>query len=135
MAKATLKTQPNAQSVDAFVSAIDDEQKRADSLTIIRLMSKKTKAEPKMWGSSIIGFGERHLKYDSGREMDWFITGFSPRKQNLTLYLGLGGFPHEELVARLGKYTTGKGCLYIKKLTDIDLKMLEALVEASIQEK
>lgn len=97
------------------------------------MMKQVTRAEPKMWGTSIVGFGSRHLKYASGRELDWMLTGFSPRKANITLYI-LGGFEKQaDLLKKLGKYTTGKGCLYIKKLKDIDAKVLKELVRESVQ--
>jgi uncharacterized protein YdhG (YjbR/CyaY superfamily) len=97
------------------------------------MMKKATRAEPKMWGTSIIGFGDYHYKYESGHEGDYFLTGFSPRKQNLTLYI-LGGFDeHEELLNKLGKYSLGKGCLYIKKLEDVDTKVLKELVTRSVK--
>jgi hypothetical protein len=96
-------------------------------------MKKVTKAEPKMWGPAIVGFGEIRLKYDSGRELDWMIVGFSPRKANLTLY-ALGGSEKPELMKRLGKHKTGKGCLYINKLSDVDIKVLEELVTQAVKE-
>jgi len=95
-------------------------------------MKKATKAEPKMWGTGIIGFGDYHYKYESGRENDWFLTGFSPRVQNLTLYM-MGGFDNEVL-KKLGKYKTGKGCLYINKLEDVDVKVLNELITKSVKQ-
>jgi hypothetical protein len=95
-------------------------------------MNKATKAEPKMWGTSIIGFGNIHLKYESGRELDWFPIGFSPRKQSITLYL-MGGLEQRELLDKLGKHSTGKGCLYIKKLEDVDTKVLNKLITTSVK--
>ena len=92
------------------------------------MMKQATKADPKMWGSSIIGFGEQHLVYESGRELDWMKIGFSPRKQNITLYISLD----KALLKKLGKFTTGKGCLYIKKLADVDKKVLKELITASV---
>jgi hypothetical protein len=130
---AELKTKLNDASVTDFLNGIKDAEKRADSFEILKLFQQVTKQEPKMWGSSIIGFGNTHLKYESGRELDWFITGFSPRKQNLTLY-GLGGFNlHTDLLKKLGKYKTGAGCLYINKLKDVDVKVLKELVKQSIK--
>ena len=130
---AELKTKVNDASVDKFLSNVTDETKREDSYKILEMMKKATKAEPKMWGTSIIGFGDYHYKYESGREGDYFLTGFSPRKQNLTLYI-LGGFDeHEELLNKLGKYSLGKGCLYIKKLEDVDAKVLKELVTRSVK--
>ena len=127
---AELKTKLNNASVDKFLKGVKDEQTRADCYQIIEMMNKATKAEPKMWGTSIIGFGNIHLKYESGRELDWFPIGFSPRKQNITLYL-MGGLDQKELLDKLGKYSTGKGCLYIKKLADVDIKVLNKLVTTS----
>ncbi len=130
---AELKTKLNDASVTDFLNGIKDEEKRADSFEILKLMQQVTKQEPKMWGSSIIGFGNTHLKYESGRELDWFITGFSPRKQNLTLYV-LGSFnPHTDLLKKLGKHKTGVGCLYINKLKDVDIKVLKELVKESVK--
>jgi hypothetical protein len=128
-----LKTKVTKASVDKFLRSIKDEQARADCIKIAELMQKVTKTEPKMWGTSIVGFGSYHYKGASGREGDWFITGFSPRKQALTLYL-MGGFDDQaELLARLGKYSTGKGCLYINKLADVDSKVLKELVSRSVK--
>lgn len=130
---AELKTKINDASVIDFLNGIKDVEKRADSFEILKLMQQVTKLEPKMWGTSIIGFGNRHLKYESGRELDWFITGFSPRKQNLTLYV-LGSFnPHTDLLNKLGKHKTGAGCLYINKLKDVDVKVLKELIKESIK--
>ena len=126
---ADLKTEVNDASVDKFLKSFP-EDRREDCYTILEIMKKATKAEPKMWGTSIVGFGDYHYKYASGRENDWFITGFSPRVQNLTLYT-LGGFD-SELLKKLGKYKTGKGCLYIKKLEDVDIKVLNDLIAKSV---
>ncbi len=128
---AELKTKQTGQSVEDFLNAIADEETRQDCLAIVKLMQKATKAKPKMWGPSIVGFGDYHYKYESGRENDWFLTGFSPRKQNLTLY-GLGVTRQPELMQKLGKHKTGKGCLYIKTLADVDLKVLKELIEQSV---
>ncbi|MCX6276135.1 MAG: DUF1801 domain-containing protein, partial [Bacteroidetes bacterium] len=120
MSKAKLKTTKTKVSVDGFLNAIKDEQKRKDCFLISETMQHATGEEPKMWGSAIIGFGDVTLKYESGRELDWFKIGFSPRKQNLVLYgLGVAG-DQQVLLKKLGKYTTGKGCLYINKLEDVD---------------
>lgn len=129
---AELKTQVTKASVDKFLEGIKDEKKRQDCYKILKIMKKATKAEPKMWGTSIVGFGDYHYVYASGREGDWFITGFSPRVQNLTLYM-MGGFDSEAL-QRLGKYKTGKGCLYINKLSDVDLKVLNELITKSVKQ-
>src|SRR5215211_3981838 len=111
---AELKTIPTKHSVDKFLKGIKDEEKREDCYQILKMMEKATKSKARMWGTSIIGFGDHHYVYESGREGDWFITGFSPRKQNLTLYV-MGGFDQfPDLMKILGKHSTGKGCLYIK---------------------
>ena len=125
---AELKTKLNDASVEKFLNSVPDEMKRNDCFTILRLMKKITKSEPKMWGSSIVGFGTYHYKYESGREGDWFLTGFSPRKQNLTLYIMSGFNKYDELMKKLGKYKTGKSCLYINSLEDVDKKELKALI-------
>jgi len=129
---AELKTKVNDASVEAFLNTIEDAKKRQDSFAILDLMREVTGAEPKMWGSSIIGFGDTHYKYADGREAAWFLTGFSPRKQNLTLYITGGFDEHTELMQSLGKHKIGKGCLYINKLSDIDQTKLRALVKRSI---
>lgn len=130
---AELKTKQTDASVAKFIKTVQDADRRADCEKIIALMKKVTKAEPKMWGPAIVGFGQIRLKYDSGRELDWMIVGFSPRKANLTLY-ALGGAEKPELMKRLGKYKTGKGCLYINKLSDVDFKVLEELVTQAVKE-
>lgn len=132
MAKsAELKTKLNDASVEGFLNSVKDEQTRADCFEILKIMKQVTKEEPKMWGSSIIGFGSYHYKGTSGREGDWMLTGFSPRKQNLTLYL-MGGFDtHVDLLKKLGKHKTSVGCLYIKKLEDVDVKVLKELIKKS----
>ncbi len=132
MAKsAELKTKLNDASVEGFLNSVKDEQTRADCFEILKIMKQVTKEEPKMWGSSIIGFGSYHYKGASGREGDWMLTGFSPRKQNLTLYL-MGGFDtHVDLLKKLGKHKTSVGCLYIKKLEDVDVKVLKELIKKS----
>jgi len=124
-----LKTKQTKASVTTFLNGIKDEEKRQDSLFILKLMQQVTKQEPKMWGSSIVGFGNIHYKYASGREGDWFPMGFSPRKQNLTLYV-MGSFrPHADLLKQLGKYKTGVGCLYINKLQDVNTRVLKELLK------
>ncbi len=128
---AELKTKPNNLSVDDFLNSIEDGKKRQDCYTVLGLMKKLTGEEPKMWGSSMVGFGTYHYKYASGREGDWFVTGFSPRKQNLTLYIMSGFSRYDELMVKLGKHKTGKSCLYIKKLEDIDLTVLKELIKQS----
>jgi hypothetical protein len=128
---AELKTRATKASVDTFLQGIKDEKRRQDCYAISKIMEKVTKAEPKMWGTSIVGFGDHHYVYESGREGDWFITGFSPRAQNLTLYT-MGSFD-SELLKKLGKYKTGKGCLYINKLEDVDVKVLQELIGTSVK--
>ena len=132
MAKAELKTKKNEASVDDFVNTVTDEEKRKDSFAIIQLMQKVTGDKPKMWGANIVGFGNVLLKYDSGRELDWFKMGFSPRKQNLTLY-GCNVQGQAELLKKLGKHKTGKGCLYINKLTDVDVTVLKKMMEGALK--
>ena len=129
---AELKTKKNEASVTKFLDGVKDEKKREDSYTILKLMQQITKAEPKMWGTSIIGFGSYHYKYASGREGDWFVTGFSPRKQNLTLYIMSGFSKYPDLLKKLGKFKTGKSCLYINKIEDIDIQTLKELIKQSV---
>jgi hypothetical protein len=133
MAKAELKTKKTEASVEDFINTIPDEQKRADSFAIMELMARHSGDKGKMWGTAIVGFGSRLWKYDSGREMDWMEIGFSPRKANLTFYIGKFD-KYDELLGRLGKHTTGKGCLYVKRLSDIDLKVLTDLIKGSLKE-
>jgi len=128
-----LKTKVNNASVEKFLNAVADEQARKDCYEILKIMKQVTKEEPKMWGASIVGFGSYHYKGASGREGDWMLTGFSPRKQNLTLYLMHGFNVHKDLLKKLGKYKTSMGCLYIKKLDDVDKKVLKELVAESVK--
>ena len=130
---AELKTKKNEASVADFINAIKDERTRADCFEILKMMKQVTKEEPKMWGSSIVGFGSYHYKGAGGREGDWMLTGFSPRKQNLTLYLMGGLNTQTALLKKLGKHKTSVGCLYIKKLDDVDKKVLKELVTASVK--
>ena len=127
------KTAPNDQDVTAFLNGVTDERKRKDCFTLLKLMKQVTRMEPKMWGSSIVGFGSYHYKYESGREGDMLLAGFSPRKQNLTLYNMSGFKRRDDLLKKLGKHTTGGGCLYIKRLDDVDLPTLKSLIEASFK--
>lgn len=128
-----LKTKPNHGDVESFIASVEPEQKRDDSRALLKLMQEITGEEPVLWGPSIIGFGNYHYVYESGREGDWFLTGFSPRKQALTIYLmGSHGFDNS-LMDKLGKHKTGKGCLYVKKLDDVDEKVLKELIEKSIE--
>ena len=127
------KTKVNDASVKDFLDSIENEQIRKDCFEISKMMESVTKAKPKMWGASIVGFGSYHYIGKSGREGDWMLTGFSPRKQNLTLYL-MGGFDTEKkLLEKLGKHKTSVGCLYIKKLADVDKNVLKQLVTASVK--
>jgi uncharacterized protein DUF1801 len=128
-----LKTKKNDASVEAFLNKIKDEQTRQDCFEIVKLIKQVTRSEGKMWGSSIIGFGSRRVKYPSGREIDWMMVGFSPRKANLTFYLPGGQQQQAALLKKLGKYSTGKGCLYIKKLKDVDSKVLKELIKQSVR--
>jgi hypothetical protein len=132
MAKAVIKTTQNENSVEAFLNTIADEQQRADSLKVIEMMIAATGDEPKMWGPAIIGFGLRTITSPSGRVVDWLDIGFSPRKGNLSLYVLGGAAGQDEKLARLGKHKTGLGCLYIKRLADVDEGVLEELIAASV---
>lgn len=129
---AELKTKENSASVAAFLDAIEDTQKRADAKKIAAMMRKATGSRAKMWGKGMVGFGSYHYKYASGGEGDWMLIGFSPRMQNLTMYIMTGFKEFDTLMSRLGKYKTGKSCLYVKRLADIDLKVLESLLQQSI---
>ncbi len=129
---AELKTKPNRRSVDKFLSSVDHDRRREDSQVVLDLMKRVTGDEPRMWGDSIVGFGSYHYKYDSGREGDWFVAGFSPRKANLVLYIMAGFSRYDEILARLGKHRHGKSCLYVSKLDDVDLEVLEELVRESV---
>lgn len=133
MAKTELKTKQTELSVEDFLNSIEDEKVIADCRKISEMMEKATGAKPKMWGTNIVGFGERSLKYESGRELDWMEIAFSPRKQNLTLYVVDGSEAQNELLEKLGKHKTGKGCLYFKRLSDVDEKVLEELLEKSVE--
>ena len=128
---AELKTQQNDASVTDFINGVD-EKRRDDCFALLDLMEEVTGAPATMWGSAIVGFGNYHYTYASGREGDWPVVGFSPRKQNLTLYIMAGFDRYEELLAKLGKHSTGKSCLYIKRLSDVDRDVLRELVQASV---
>ena len=132
---AELKTQPTDQDVDRFLDSIADEQRREDCRAISEMMREASGDAPRMWGDSIVGFGRRRYRYASGREGDWFITGFSPRKQNLTLYLWYGFEQDGELLQRLGKHKIGKACLYIKRLSDLDRQALRELIDRAAERK
>lgn len=125
---AELKTKKTAGSVEDFLNSTDDESRRRDAFVILEIMQEISGSKPRMWGTSIVGFGDRHYRYASGREGDWFVVGFSPRKENLTLYLTFGGLQEIELLKKLGKYKAGKGCLYIKRLQDVNMDVLRELI-------
>jgi len=129
---AELKTKKTDASVEKFLKAVSDEQRRKDCFKLVDIMKAATKSDPAMWGTSIIGFGRHQYKYDSGRELEWFLVGFSPRKQDLTLYIMPGVERYPELMKKLGKYKTGRSCLYIKKLGDVDLPTLKQLIKKSV---
>lgn len=127
------KTQPTDASVREFLDGVENEARRADAKRVLELMREVTGEEPRMWGPSIVGFGAYRYRYESGREGDWFLAGFSPRKSNLVVYI-MSGFPrHAELMERLGKHRTGKSCLYIHQLADVDLDVLRELVRRSAE--
>jgi hypothetical protein len=130
---AELKTKKTDQSVEAFLNSVSDDKKRQDSFAILEMMKEASGEQPTMWGESIVGFGSYHYKYASGREGDWFLTGFSPRKQNLTLYLMPGLEMFGDLLSKLGKHKTGVGCLYINKLEDVDQAVLKELIAQSVK--
>jgi len=127
------KTVENDLSVDAFISQIANESKRTDAIALLRLISKLTRSEPKMWGDSIVGFGRYHYKYKTGREGDWFRCGFSPRKASFSIYIMPDLEECSKLLANLGKHKTGVCCLYVNKLADIDLQILEKIISASLK--
>jgi hypothetical protein len=133
MAKAKNKTTKNDASVAAFLNGIEDEKRRKDTKAVKAMMQRVTGKKPKMWGTSIIGFDDYHYKYASGREGDHLITGVSPRKQALTVYIMPGFRKYGALMKRLGKFKTGSSCLYIKKLEDVDMDVLEELVSRSVE--
>ncbi|MEQ6166729.1 DUF1801 domain-containing protein [Ekhidna sp. MALMAid0563] len=130
---AELKTQPSDLDVEAFINTIEPESKRDDAWEVLKLMKKVTGEEPVMWGSSIVGFGKYKYVYESGREGEWMLTGFSPRKQAMTLYLMSGYEKMDDLMQKLGKYKSSVSCLYIKRLSDIDLDVLEEMVRKSVE--
>jgi hypothetical protein len=127
-----VKTTPTDDDVEAFLATVADETRRSDARTICALITKVSASPPVMWGSAIVGFGHRVLRYPDGREMDWMAVGFSPRKANSTLYLAGSLETYADLLAVLGKHTTGKGCLYVKRLSDVDLAVLGDIVARSV---
>ena len=128
-----LKTKPSNKSVTEFLNNVENQRKRDDSFKILKIMREITQEEPVLWGDSIVGFGSYHYKYKSGREADWLQIGFSPRKQSLTVYIMDGFEKYDELLTQLGKYKTGKSCLYINKLEDVNLTVLKELISESIK--
>jgi hypothetical protein len=129
------KTSLNDASVSGFLNKIANQQVRDDCLSIVDIMQKAAKAEARMWGGAIIGFGEHMVQYAGGRDAKWMLIGFSPRKQNITLYIGSSFPEHDALLEDLGPHSTGKGCLYIKRLSDVHLPTLKKLVNASVKHK
>ena len=127
------KTKPNRQSVASFIGSLEPLDRRRDCRTVLRLMQEATRVKPKMWGTSVVGFGAYHYKYDSGRQGEWFVTGFSPRKQDLTLYLMAGVERYPDLLKKLGKHKIGRSCLYLKRLDDVNLGVLKTLIGESVR--
>ena len=132
MPKHEVRTRETDASVEDFLGSVADETRRADAFRVLEMFRRATGESGKMWGTAIVGFGTRPVRYADGSEMDWMMTGFSPRKQNMTLYVVNSSPKQPELLAKLGPYTTGKGCLYIKRLSDIDEKVLERLIKDSV---
>ena len=131
---AEMKTKPTDQSVAEFLNEVSDEERRADCFQVAKIMEEITGEKPKMWGPSIVGFGSYHYKYASGREGDWPVTGFSPRKKDLTLYLMMGFQKHAELMEKLGKHSAAQSCLYIKRLSDVHVPTLKKLIKVSVKD-
>lgn len=131
MTKTELKTQKNDGNVGKFLDSVDNEQRKKDAKAVTKIITEITGEKPVMWGSSIIGFGTYHYKYASGRENDWMRIGLSPRKQNLTLYIMDGFSDYSKLLGKLGKHKTGKACLYINKLEDVNMNVLEEMIKKS----
>ena len=128
------KTKPTNQSVKEFLNKIPEAERRADCFAVAKIMEEITGEKPKMWGPSIVGFGSYHYKYASGREGDWPMMGFSPRKKDLTLYIMMGFEKHAELMEKLGKHSTGKSCLYIKRLSDVHIPTLKKLMKIGLKD-
>ncbi len=135
MAKVEMKTTENEVSVSDFLKTVEDESKRNDSLELVKIMEEITQSPAKMWGPAIIGFGKYHYKYESGREADMLRVGFSPRKDALALYIGANSQENQDIISNLGKYKTGKSCLYVKKLTDINLDVLKEITKRGFERK
>ena len=127
-----LKTKPTKKIVKQFLDSLENEKRKQDSFELLKLFKDITKQQPVIWGNTIIGFGSYHYKYKTGNEGDWPVTGFSPRKQNLSIYVMLGFDNYQDLMNKLGKYKTGKSCLYVNKLEDIDMKVLKKLLIKSV---
>ncbi len=133
---AVIKTRETSASVEDYLNKVQPEQKKKDSLIILEMMKKATGEKPKLWGSSIIGFGNKRYKSPAtGREVDWFLIGLAPRKANISLYLTINVKEHSDALKKLGKHKTGVGCLYINKLDDIDIKVLKSMIDASLKKK
>ncbi|MEO8664701.1 MAG: DUF1801 domain-containing protein [Ignavibacteria bacterium] len=132
---AEIKSKPTTSSVEDFINKIPQEQKRKDSFALLKMIAKATKEKPKMWGAAMIGFGDKRYKSPSGREVDWFKIGFSPRKANLTIILAVDIKVHNASLKKLGKHKAGVGCLYINKLEDVDLKVLEEMIKDTMKGK
>lgn len=130
---AELKTTPNNNDVHAFIEGVENDRKREDCKVLLELIGKITGEQPKMWGDSIVGYGNYHYVYESGREGDWFLAGFSPRKQSITIYMMGGNDAPQELIDQLGKHKMSVGCLYINKLADVDLDVLKKLISLSVE--
>ena len=128
------KTKPTNESVEDFINKVPEPERRADCLAVAKIMEEITGEKPKMWGPSIVGFGSYHYKYASGREGDWPMTGFSPRKKDLTLYIMMGFEKHTDMMEKLGKHSVGKSCLYIKRLSDIHIPTLKKLIKESLKD-
>ena len=128
------KTKPTNQSVKEFLNEISEPERRADCFAVAQIMEEISGEKPKMWGPSIVGFGSYHYKYASGREGDWPMMGFSPRKKDLTLYIMMGFERHADLMEKLGKHSTGKSCLYIKRLSDVHIPTLKKLIKIGLKD-
>lgn len=131
MAKVVLKTRETDASVEDFINSVENDERRKDAFRLLEIFKRITKEQPKMWGPAMIGFGSKILKYASGRELEWMLAGFSPRKANLSIHLICDIKVYQPMLEELGKYKTGVGCLYIKRLADVDLKVLEKLIKAA----
>ncbi len=131
MAKAELKTQETEASVEEFLNSVENDERRTDAFRVLEMYMRVTGEEPRMWGPAIVGFGYRVLKYETGREFDWMLAAFSPRKANMTLYVICDSPKQPELLSKLGKHTSSKACLYIKRLSDVDEKVLEKVIKDS----